>query len=163
MFILCINYVSRVAHSLNYCTRIVKEYSLKLCIPGFLACDARGPTGYIFADCGARFVIRDKTGENPVTRIITNISNAEEGVVTLLGAFEEEGGRMHGIQDDDHEGWVEISDVEGKGVRYTVGEFPFSLHGLILWCQKCRLHTFQLQLGHAQAERVCNGVYWQGW
>lgn len=102
---------------------------------GFLACDARGPAGYFFADFGDRFVVRDKTGENPVTRIITHISNEEEGVVTLLGAFGEDGGRMHGIQDDDHEGWVEISDVEG--MEATDGKHPASINE----CEAFRIKT----------------------
>jgi len=102
---------------------------------GFLACDARGVAGFFFADFGDRFVVRDKTGENPVTRIITHISNEEEGVVTLLGAFGEEGGRMHGIQDDDHEGWVEISDVEG--MEATDGKHPASINE----CEAFRIKT----------------------
>lgn len=102
---------------------------------GFLACDARGVAGYLFADYGERFVVRDKTGENPVTRIITNISNEEEGVVTLLGAFGEDGGRMHGIQDDEHEGWVEITDVEGMDA--TDGKHPTSINE----CEAFRIKT----------------------
>src|SRR5690606_24869544 len=81
------------------------------------------------------FVVRDKTGENPVTRIITNISNEEEGVVTLLGAFDEDGGRMHGIQDDDHEGGVEITDVEGMDA--TDGKHPASINE----CEAVRIKT----------------------
>jgi ubiquitin-activating enzyme E1 len=52
--------------------------------------------------------VRDANGEAAATRIITDISSAEEAVVTLLGANGEEGGRMHGLQEDEHDGWVEI-------------------------------------------------------
>jgi len=79
----------------------------------FLACDVKGVAGYIFSDFGPSFTIKDMNGENPLTRIITHISNEEEGVVTLLGAFGEEGGRVHGLEESDHDGWVSIDDVEG--------------------------------------------------
>mmetsp|Transcript_25362 Transcript_25362/g.33102 ORF Transcript_25362/g.33102 Transcript_25362/m.33102 type:complete len:1104 (+) Transcript_25362:37-3348(+) len=79
----------------------------------FLACDTKGPSGYIFSDFGPAFTVRDSNGENPLTRIVTHISNDEEGIVTLLGAFGEDGGRVHGLEENDHDGWIEISDVEG--------------------------------------------------
>ncbi|CAM9241253.1 unnamed protein product [Chrysoparadoxa australica] len=79
----------------------------------FIATGAAGAMGYVFSDFGDNFTVRDSNGETPATRIITNISNEEEGVVTLLGAAGEEGGRMHGMEENDHDGWVEISDVEG--------------------------------------------------
>ncbi|CAM9863550.1 unnamed protein product, partial [Heterosigma akashiwo] len=75
----------------------------------FLACDVKGVAGYIFSDFGPSFTIKDMNGENPLTRIITHISNEEEGVVTLLGAFGE-GGRVHGVEESDHDGWVSIDD-----------------------------------------------------
>lgn len=79
----------------------------------FLACDSKGPCGYVFSDFGPEFSVRDVNGENPLTRIVTHISSEEEGVVTLLGAFGEEGGRVHGLEESEHDGWIEISDVEG--------------------------------------------------
>jgi len=80
---------------------------------GFIASDTKGFAGYAFSDFGDGFVIRDATGENPITRIITHITNDAEGIVSLLGADGEEEGKMHGLDDNDHDGWVEISDVEG--------------------------------------------------
>lgn len=50
----------------------------------FIASDVRGVAGYVFSDFGPKFTVRDVTGENPVTRIITNIANDEAGTVTLL-------------------------------------------------------------------------------
>lgn len=40
--------------------------------------------GFVFSDFGPKFTVRDVTGENPVTRIITHIANDEAGTVTLL-------------------------------------------------------------------------------
>lgn len=50
----------------------------------FIAADVRGVTGSVFSDFGTKFTVRDVTGENPVTRIITHIANDEAGTVTLL-------------------------------------------------------------------------------
>lgn len=50
----------------------------------FIAADVRGVMGYVFSDFGNKFTIRDVTGENPITRVITNITNDKEGIVTLL-------------------------------------------------------------------------------
>jgi hypothetical protein len=52
--------------------------------------------------------VRDANGEAVATRIVTDVSNTEEAVVTLLGAAGEEGGRRHGLEENDHDGWVEI-------------------------------------------------------
>ncbi len=41
-----------------------------------------------------------------MTRVVTHISNDEEGVVTLVGADED--GKLHGLEDSDHDGWVDI-------------------------------------------------------
>jgi hypothetical protein len=41
----------------------------------------------IFNDFGSEFVILDKNGEELQEVMIENISNAEEGVVTLLPGF----------------------------------------------------------------------------
>eukprot|EP00611_Tribonema_gayanum_P030367 TRINITY_DN8423_c0_g1_i1.p1 TRINITY_DN8423_c0_g1~~TRINITY_DN8423_c0_g1_i1.p1 ORF type:complete len:705 (+),score=261.06 TRINITY_DN8423_c0_g1_i1:59-2173(+) len=79
----------------------------------FIAVGTLGATGYVFSDFGPSYTIRDANGEAVATRIVTDISNAEEAVVTLLGAADEEGGRMHGMEESDHDGWVEIRDVEG--------------------------------------------------
>jgi ubiquitin-activating enzyme E1 len=79
----------------------------------FIAAGTLGALGYVFSDFGPAFTIKDVNGEAPATRIITHISSGPEAVVTLLGANGDEGGRVHGIEDNDHEGWIEIHDVEG--------------------------------------------------
>ncbi|OQR92773.1 ubiquitin activating enzyme, E1 family [Thraustotheca clavata] len=78
---------------------------------GFIACDTPGVFGYAFTDFGPQFTTHDATGENPITRIITDISSDEDGLVTLLGPDDD--GKMHELPDSDHDGWVEISEVEG--------------------------------------------------
>uniref|UniRef100_A0A7S1GCU7 Ubiquitin-activating enzyme E1 C-terminal domain-containing protein n=1 Tax=Bicosoecida sp. CB-2014 TaxID=1486930 RepID=A0A7S1GCU7_9STRA len=77
----------------------------------FIACITAGLSGYVFSDFGPEFTVRDANGEPPVTRIITGITSAKEGVVTLLP--EHEGGRLHGLDESEHDGWVEISEVKG--------------------------------------------------
>ncbi|CAK4441626.1 unnamed protein product [Aphanomyces euteiches] len=78
---------------------------------GFIHCNIPGTFGYAFTDFGPQFVTHDATGENPITRIITDITNDEEGLVSILGPDDD--GKMHELPDSDHDGWVEISEVEG--------------------------------------------------
>ncbi|KAF0697402.1 Aste57867_11882 [Aphanomyces stellatus] len=78
---------------------------------GFINCDIRGAFGYAFTDFGPQFVTHDATGENPITRIITDITSDEDGLVSLLGPDDD--GKMHELPDSDHDGWIEISEVEG--------------------------------------------------
>ena len=48
---------------------------------GFIACGVRGAACFAFTDFGDAFTVRDATGETTVTRIVKDITNAEE----LLG------------------------------------------------------------------------------
>ena len=77
----------------------------------FIGADVKGAMGFVFSDFGSQFTVRDMTGENPHTRIITHIENDEAGTVTLLS--QEDGGRSHGIEESEHDGWGDISDVSG--------------------------------------------------
>lgn len=79
----------------------------------FIAAGTFGPTCYIFSDFGPSFTVRDANGEAVATRIVTHVSSEENAVVTLLGAAGEEGARHHNIEESEHEGWVELSDIEG--------------------------------------------------
>eukprot|EP00752_Nemacystus_decipiens_P009825 g8767.t1 len=79
----------------------------------FISSATMGAFGFVFSDFGKAFSVRDINGEAPTSRIITDISLEEEGVITLLGALGEDGGRMHGMQENEHDGWIELSDVEG--------------------------------------------------
>ncbi|RLN93358.1 hypothetical protein BBJ28_00015538 [Nothophytophthora sp. Chile5] len=82
---------------------------------GFIMCDVRGAMGYAFTDFGDEFKGFDATGEAPITRIITDITNDKDGMLTILGPDED--GKMHEMPDSDHDGWIEISDVQGMKLK----------------------------------------------
>ncbi|ETP34904.1 hypothetical protein F442_16847 [Phytophthora nicotianae P10297] len=82
---------------------------------GFITCDIRGAFGYAFTDFGDEFKGFDATGEAPITRIITDITNDKDGVLSILGPDED--GKMHEMPDSDHDGWIEISDVQGMKLK----------------------------------------------
>ncbi|CEG42526.1 ubiquitin-activating enzyme e1 [Plasmopara halstedii] len=82
---------------------------------GFIMCDIRGAFGYAFTDFGDEFKSFDATGEAPITRIITDITNDEDGILSILGPDED--GKMHEMPDSDHDGWIEISDVQGMKLK----------------------------------------------
>jgi ubiquitin-activating enzyme E1 len=82
---------------------------------GFIACGSYGASGYAFTDFGSNFRIHDATGELEITRIITDVSNEGEGLVSLLP--QDEDGKMHELPDDDHGGWVNIAEVEGMKLK----------------------------------------------
>ncbi|CAM9851397.1 unnamed protein product, partial [Ectocarpus sp. 12 AP-2014] len=88
----------------------------------FISAGTMGAFGFVFSDFGKAFSVRDVTGEAPTSRIITDISLEEEGVITLLGALGEDGGRMHGMQENEHDGWIELSDVEGMVAKDGSGK-----------------------------------------
>ena len=79
----------------------------------FIAVGAFGASGYIFSDFGPEFTVADKSGEPPVQRVITHISSAEEGIVSLLDPNESELAKKADITDNDHEGFVSFEEVEG--------------------------------------------------
>ena len=79
----------------------------------FIAVGTLGALGYIFSDFGDEFLISDQTGEPPVQRVITGISNAKEGIVTLVSPNDSELAKRADITDNDHEGFVSFSEVQG--------------------------------------------------
>jgi molybdopterin/thiamine biosynthesis adenylyltransferase len=79
----------------------------------FIAANALGALAFIFSDFGADFAVADKNGEPPVQRVITNISNEKEGIVTLLTPNESELAKKADVSDNDHEGFISFSEVEG--------------------------------------------------
>lgn len=83
----------------------------------FIAAGGFGVMGYIFSDFGPEFTVADKSGEPPVQRVITNISNELEGIVSLLEPTESELARKADIADTDHEGFVSFGEVEGMYCR----------------------------------------------
>ncbi|RLN66824.1 hypothetical protein BBP00_00001975 [Phytophthora kernoviae] len=82
---------------------------------GFIMCDIRGAMGYAFTDFGNEFKGFDATGEAPITRIITDVTNDKDGMLAILGPDED--GKMHEMPDSDHDGWIEISDVQGMKLK----------------------------------------------
>ena len=70
----------------------------------FLSASALGLFGSIFVDVGRSFVVSDATGEPPVRGLVSHISNAVDGVVTV---HEES---RHGLSDGD---LVTFEEVEG--------------------------------------------------
>jgi ubiquitin-activating enzyme E1 len=71
---------------------------------GFISCEAWGAAGYGFVDFGHEFKSFDKDGENNRSFIISNITKANPGIVTV---HEE---KRHTYQDGD---WVVFKEVQG--------------------------------------------------
>ena len=89
---------------------------------GFIKTDVIGPAGYVFVDFGKEFYVRDMNGEQPVTRIVTHISNDREAVVSLV-PFPD--GRRHNLEMSDHDGYVTFEEVEGMGPE--INSKPFKI------------------------------------
>uniref|UniRef100_A0AAV1TZN0 E1 ubiquitin-activating enzyme n=1 Tax=Peronospora matthiolae TaxID=2874970 RepID=A0AAV1TZN0_9STRA len=87
---------------------------------GFIACDVRGAFGYAFTDFGDEFKSFDATGEAPITRIITDITTDVDGVLSILG--HDEDGKMHEMPDSDHDGWIDIRDVQGMRLQSDLSQ-----------------------------------------
>ena len=90
--------------------RTVNGVTTKVPSPvAFISVVAMGAYGAMFSDFGPSFTVRDETGEEPVTRIVTDISPT--GRVSVLDV--NDGGKRIGVADNDHEGWVTFTDVKG--------------------------------------------------
>lgn len=83
----------------------------------FISVAAFGVMGYIFSDFGPDFSVMDQTGEPPVQRVVTNITNSKEGIVSLLNPMESELAKKADIADTEHEGFITFSEVEGMYAR----------------------------------------------
>lgn len=79
---------------------------------GFIRADILGVLGYVFVDFGDEFICRDLNGEQPVTRIVSNVSNDKEAVVSLVPPPD---GRRHNLEMSDHDGYVTFEEIEGMG------------------------------------------------
>ena len=79
----------------------------------FICAGSFGAMGYVFSDFGPDFIVADKNGEPPVQRVITNITNANEGIVSLLEPTESELAKKMDIADNEHEGFVSFQEVQG--------------------------------------------------
>ncbi len=70
----------------------------------FIAAGARGLFCYGFCDFGDKFVIQDKNGEEPITKIVASVTKENPGLVTVHDEA------MHGLEDGDY---VIFSEVVG--------------------------------------------------
>mgnify|MGYP000926696280 CR=1 FL=1 len=73
----------------------------------FISADCYGPFSRVFTDFGSKFTVLDKNGEEIQEVMIKNITNAKEGVVTLLD------GVKHKFEDGDT---IIITKVDGMDV-----------------------------------------------
>lgn len=71
----------------------------------FIVAESRGVFGSVFVDMGTDFEILDKDGEQTVTNIVTDITNDENGVVSV-----HDDRATHGLYDGD---WIVLEDVKG--------------------------------------------------
>lgn len=83
----------------------------------FIAVSANGAMGVMFTDFGPEFSVSDQTGEPPVQRVITNVTCEQEGIVTLLDPNESELAKKADVTDNDHEGFISFSEIEGMYCR----------------------------------------------
>mmetsp|Transcript_19304 Transcript_19304/g.32297 ORF Transcript_19304/g.32297 Transcript_19304/m.32297 type:complete len:1139 (-) Transcript_19304:598-4014(-) len=93
---------------------------------GFFMCGVRGLFGYCFADLGDNFTVRDKNGEQPITRIIDGIEVGDtEANTIVVHLIPPPDGRRHNIEDNEHEGWVTFDEVQGELGSCLNGKGPF--------------------------------------
>ena len=71
-----------------------------------------GAAGFGYVDFGPTFQIHDANGEPPKQRAVLSLEQAEEGK-TLIVLDDSKGALPHDIHDDDHEGWVTFTGVQG--------------------------------------------------
>ena len=91
---------------------------------GFFMSDVLGAAGFVFTDLGDSYYVRDLNGEQPVTRIVADISSEPQAIVSLLPPPD---GKRHNIEDTEHEGWVSFEEVEGMGDAINKSG-PFRAH-----------------------------------
>ena len=79
--------------------------------------DTFGVFGAVFCDFGDAFTVYDTNGEEPLSAMVSSISQEEEGLVTVL----DEG--RHGLEDGDFvtftevKGMAELNGCEPKQVK----------------------------------------------
>lgn len=86
----------------NYCRAKGKK---------FIFADLKGVFGRVFNDYGEKFEVLDKNGEELIDCMIKSITNAEQGVVTLLD------NNKHNLEDGD-----EVTFVNVEGMKLKPGE-----------------------------------------
>ncbi|GBG25630.1 Ubiquitin-activating enzyme, putative [Hondaea fermentalgiana] len=96
----------------------------------FYATGVHGLFGYAFADLGSEFTIKDRSGENTVSRIIDEIDVEATGTPgeMLVHLLPPPDGQRHNMEDNDHEGWVTFDEVEGPLGQILNNKGPFRAH-----------------------------------
>ncbi|XP_071816055.1 ubiquitin-like modifier-activating enzyme 1 isoform X2 [Apostichopus japonicus] len=90
-----------------------------------VAC-TRGLFGQIFCDFGDEFTVYDKTGEQPLSAMISAISKEAEGIVTCLDES------RHGFESGDYvtfsevQGMTELNSCEPRKIK-VIGPYTFSV------------------------------------
>lgn len=93
----------------------------------FIAADVRGLFGAVFCDFGAEFVVTDATGEQPVTGMISAITQETDSVVTCLED------QRHSLEDGDVvrfrevRGMVELNGADVLRPVKVLSPFTFSI------------------------------------
>eukprot|EP00455_Lapot_gusevi_P021711 TRINITY_DN2271_c0_g2_i1.p1 TRINITY_DN2271_c0_g2~~TRINITY_DN2271_c0_g2_i1.p1 ORF type:complete len:1029 (-),score=470.59 TRINITY_DN2271_c0_g2_i1:92-3154(-) len=93
---------------------------------GFISADIHGLFGSCFVDLGDNFVVSDTTGENPISKILSSISQDDPGVVSVLDES------RHGLETGDYvtfeevEGMVELNDSAPRPIK-VLGPYTFSI------------------------------------
>jgi len=92
----------------------------------FILADTYGLFGGLFCDFGAAFEVVDADGEEPVSGMLTSVSQDEEGIVTMHDET------RHGLSDGDHVCFTEVqgmTELNGSGSRpiEVLGPFSFSI------------------------------------
>jgi len=92
----------------------------------FIAADAKGVTGRLFSDFGEAHVISDKDGERANRSLIINITQDEEGVVTVSDD------KRHNLETGDYvtfeevEGMTELNNSEPRKIK-VISPFSYSI------------------------------------
>ena len=92
----------------------------------FIMTDTFGVFGAVFCDFGDAFTVYDTNGEEPLSAMVSSISQEEEGLVTVL----DEG--RHGLEDGDFvtftevKGMAELNGCEPKQVKVK-GPYTFTI------------------------------------
>jgi len=73
---------------------------------GFILSQTMGAYGYTFVDYGENFIVRDATGEETKSFIVTSVSNEKEAIVTVHDD------KRHGFHDDSEVIFTEVQGME---------------------------------------------------
>jgi ubiquitin-activating enzyme E1 len=107
----------------------------------FISCESRGLFASIFCDFGDEFIINDQDGEEPITHIISNITNSNPGIVTVHTDK-----HNHGLGDGDI---VRLERVEGSS-ELNNKEFKIKVTDK---------HTFSLEMDTSSYSPYVRGGY----